>query len=168
MSAITVRSQMPGAFTPHPHERRAVEPHLMTLEIGFRHCDPAGIVFYPRCVEMVNDTVEHWFKHGLGVEFDVLHRVRGIAIPVVDLQCSFRIPGRLGESLVAALTVDRIGRTSLTLAVRFMSTGSRAEQRLSAKLTIVFVDIKTMQPIAIPSDLCRSIEALHDGDSTPD
>jgi acyl-CoA thioesterase FadM len=64
--------------------------------------------------------------------------------------------------------MDRIGRTSLTLAVRFMSSGSRVEQRLSAKLTIVFVDIRTMQPIAIPSDLYRSIEALYDGDSTPD
>ena len=27
-------------------------------DIGFRHCDPAGIVFYPRYFEMMNDAVE--------------------------------------------------------------------------------------------------------------
>ncbi|KAF5290196.1 hypothetical protein FQR65_LT20676 [Abscondita terminalis] len=50
----------------------------MNVEIGFRHCDPAGIVFYPRYAEMINDTVEHWFKHGLGMDFDCLHRPRQV------------------------------------------------------------------------------------------
>lgn len=137
-----------------------MQSHLMTIEVGFKHCDPAGIVFYPRYVEMISDTVEYWFKHRLGVEFDVLHRVRGLAIPIVDLHCSFKAPSRLGESLAAALTVDKIGQSALTLAVRLTSTGPEPTAKVSAKLTIVFVDIKSIQPINIPSDLRRSIEAL--------
>ena len=32
--------------------------------IGFKHCDPAGIVFYPRYFEMFNDCVEAFLTVG--------------------------------------------------------------------------------------------------------
>ena len=32
------------------------------IDIGFRHCDPAGIVFYPRYFEMMNDAIEIFFR----------------------------------------------------------------------------------------------------------
>ena len=127
--------------------------HQMPIEVAFRHCDPAGIVFYPRYVEMINDTVEHWFKHGLHVDFDTLHRIRGIAIPVVDLHCGFSAPSRVSESLVASLHVAQIGQRSLGLQVRLESAGDDRQLKLKAELTIVFVDMKTMRPIAIPDDL---------------
>ena len=34
-------------------------------KVLFRHCDPAGIVFYPRYFEMMNDTVEAFFGTAL-------------------------------------------------------------------------------------------------------
>ncbi|CPO21707.1 4-hydroxybenzoyl CoA thioesterase [Bordetella pertussis] len=36
------------------------EPFVSEVEVRFRHCDPAGIVFYPRYFEMINDFVEEW------------------------------------------------------------------------------------------------------------
>ena len=79
--------------------------HLMPLEISFKHCDPAGIVFYPRYVEMLNDVVEHWFQHALGCSFAQLHLERALAIPVADLHCGFIAPSRLGDALEAELQV---------------------------------------------------------------
>ena len=29
--------------------------------VRFQHCDPAGIVFYPRYFEMISQSVEEWF-----------------------------------------------------------------------------------------------------------
>ena len=31
-------------------------------DITFRQCDPAGIVFYPRYFEMMNDAIERFFS----------------------------------------------------------------------------------------------------------
>lgn len=31
------------------------------IQIEFNHCDPAGIVFYPRYFEMVNSVIENFF-----------------------------------------------------------------------------------------------------------
>lgn len=131
--------------------------YQMPIEVAFRHCDPAGIVFYPRYVEMINDTVEHWFKHGLSVDFDTLHRLRGIAIPVVDLHCSFSAPSRVSESLMAHLGVAKQGQRSLNLEFRLESAGADRQLKLKAELAIVFCDMQTMRPISIPDDLQAAI-----------
>ena len=44
-------------------------PFVSQVEVRFRHCDPAGIVFYPRYFEMINDFVEEWFDKGMGLPF---------------------------------------------------------------------------------------------------
>lgn len=127
--------------------------HHTTLDISFKHCDPAGIVFYPRYVEMVNDTVEHWFRHGLGCDFATLHEVRGLAIPVAELNVEFKTPSRLGDALDVDLVVERLGRSSATIRVTFRSVQAGEPARLIARLTIVFVDMAAKRPLEIPADL---------------
>jgi 4-hydroxybenzoyl-CoA thioesterase len=129
--------------------------HQTTLEIGFRHCDPAGIVFYPRYVEMLNDVVEHWFKHALGCDFATLHGSRGIAIPIVKLAVDFKAPAMLGDTLSADLVVDRLGRSSLLLCItlRDDKTAGAGGIKLAGYLTLVFVRMDGKRPIEIPDDL---------------
>jgi 4-hydroxybenzoyl-CoA thioesterase len=131
------------------------QAHLTELDISFKHCDPAGIVFYPRYAEMVNDVVEHWFKHGLGCDFATLHGPRAIAIPVVKLQMDFKSPGFLGETLAAELLVDRLGKSSLGLRIALRGRGAERDEalKLVADLTLVFVDMGAKRPLDIPSDL---------------
>ena len=38
------------------------QPFIKTEKIRFKHVDYAGIVFYPRFLEMLNDLVEDWFE----------------------------------------------------------------------------------------------------------
>jgi 4-hydroxybenzoyl-CoA thioesterase len=142
------------------------QAHHMELDISFKHCDPAGIVFYPRYTEMVNDVVEHWFKHGLGCDFAALHGPRGIAIPVVKLQMDFKSPGFVGETLVAELGVDRLGKSSLGLRVALRGRGSERDEalKLVADLTLVFVDMGAKRPLEIPLDLRAAAAKYRTGD----
>ncbi|MBL8378397.1 MAG: acyl-CoA thioesterase [Burkholderiales bacterium] len=136
------------------------EVHRTALEISFRHCDPAGIVFYPRYAEMINDVVEHWFKHGLGCDFATLHGPRAIAIPVVKLQIDFKNPGFLGETLEAGLVVSRLGTSSLSLDITMRGQGAAqaTDLKLVANLTVVFVDMGGKKAIEIPADLRAALE----------
>ena len=36
--------------------------YYRTIQVEFNHCDPAGIVFYPRYFEMTNSVVEIFFR----------------------------------------------------------------------------------------------------------
>ncbi len=126
------------------------------VRIRFRHCDPAGIVFYPRYVEIINDLVEEWFERGLGLSFHALHVERGIGTPTASLQCEFRAPSRWQETLRQTLWLQRLGRTSLQAVARF--EGPHGQLRLEAALTLVTVDMRSLRPTPVPEDLRASMQ----------
>ena len=104
-------------------------------EILFRHCDPAGIVFYPRFFEMMNDTVEAFFATRLDYHFSEMHRTAGI--PTAQIAAEFQAPSRLGDELVITLWVTRLGRSSLDLGY---AAHCGEEKRFTATSTVVFID----------------------------
>ncbi|MDF1726758.1 MAG: thioesterase family protein [Sulfitobacter sp.] len=104
-------------------------------KVKFKHCDPAGIVFYPRYFEMINDMVEAFFDDGVGVPFEDLHREGGI--PTAEISVKFARPSRHGDRLDIALQCYHLGRTSLGIEVRATCQG---EERFLSRSTLVLVD----------------------------
>jgi 4-hydroxybenzoyl-CoA thioesterase len=115
--------------------------------IRFQHCDPAGIVFYPRYFEMVNSVVEDWFAEGLGVSIRDMNRERHEGIPMVHIECDFLKPSLIGDVLLFELAVERIGRSSFSIVV---SAGLGREERLRARQTLVYVRLGPDRPVPIP------------------
>ena len=110
-------------------------PFTRKQQIKFRHCDPAGIVFYPRYFEMINDTVEVWFDESLGHSFADIHPQNGV--PTGQIQTRFTAPSRLGDELTITLEVQKVGTASLTLN---LTAKSADEPRFSAQATLIYVD----------------------------
>ncbi len=124
---------------------------LFPQKVLFRHCDPAGIVFYPRYFEMMNDCVEAFFDTALDMPFQTLHRTG--AVPTAKMTTTFQNPSRHGDLLTIALTVTRVGRSSLDLAFQ-ASAGT--EPRLSAASTLVHVD-ETGRPAPWPARVRQTL-----------
>ncbi|MDQ8031558.1 4-hydroxybenzoyl-CoA thioesterase [Bordetella genomosp. 1] len=133
-------------------------PFEAEVEVRFRHCDPAGIVFYPRYFEMINDFVENWFDKGMDLPFHTLHVERHIGTPLASVHCDFSAPSRWHERLRQVLEVRRIGGASFQADVRF--EGPDGQLRLSARLTIVTVDLRTMRAMPLPDDLRARMQAF--------
>lgn len=125
---------------------------LYPQKVLFKHCDPAGIVFYPRYIEMLNDVVEAFFIDELDTPFSEL--IRGNGVPTVKLDATFSAPSRLGDELVIALAVTRLGRSSVDLN---FDTHCAQELRFSANLVLVFVD-DNGKPTSWPTYMRRSIQ----------
>lgn len=106
-----------------------------SIPVEFNHCDPAGIVFYPRYFEMTNSVVENFFAEALDYPFARMMAERH-GIPTVRIEAEFRAPSRLGDRLGFALEVARLGRSSVGFALGAEAAG---EQRMAAKLTLVWV-----------------------------
>lgn len=134
-------------------------PHIVPFEIAFKHCDPAGIVFYPRYVEMINDTIEHWFKHALDVSFRELHAERRMGIPAINLNVDFKSPGRLGDPIVKHLYVEKVGRTSVGLRIEIKDARPPQAIKIVASMTIVFASLEGLQPVEIPADIRERLQA---------
>ena len=121
--------------------------------IGFKHCDPAGIVFYPRYFEMFNDCVEAFFDRGLGWDFATLHKE--FAIPTAEITTQFQRPLRLGEVLELGLSVTKIGRTSMGL----LFDGA---PNLRAQSSVVLVDLMG-KPTPWPDEIRPRLQEFMEG-----
>ena len=108
-----------------------------TEKIRFKHVDYAGIVFYPRFLEMLNDLVEDWFEEALDRPFSKIHETNGI--PTVDLKVQFKKAARLGETLTKKLWVINLGRSSINCGFRFED--EQGKTCLEGEVTLVNVAI---------------------------
>ena len=109
-----------------------------TVPIEFNHCDPAGIVFYPRYFEMMNSVVENFFAEAVGWSFARMHTggARN-GVPTVAINCSFMAPSRLGEKVTFTLVATGIGKSSLDVRITAAKDG---EVRLASDNTLVWID----------------------------
>jgi len=121
-----------------------------SAQVRFAHIDAAGIVFYPRYLEMLNGAVEDWCENALGVSFREMHHERQIGVPTVKLQVDFTAPSRLGDRLSIELTPRKLGRSSCNLDIRFACEG---EVRLQAQVVLVCMDLESQRSTAWPEDM---------------
>lgn len=106
-------------------------------KIRFQHVDYAGIVFYPRFLEMLNCLVEDWFEEALDRPFSKIHKTNGI--PTVDLKVQFKKAARLGEILTKKLWVKELKSSSVICGFRFED--EKGTTCLEGEVTLVNVSI---------------------------
>lgn len=136
-----------------------VNPAAFTVQrlVRFSDCDPAGMVFYPQYFVMLNALVEDWFTQGLQVDYAHLLGTRRIGLPMVSLQCEFKAPSRMGETIALQLRLLRQGARSLTLGVQCTGTAPQPVLRWSATLTVVTTSLDHDGAITIPPDVVQGI-----------
>lgn len=125
--------------------------------IRFSHCDPAGIVYFPRFFDLAHATMEDWLADGVGQGLPVLIGERRVGTPTVSIQCDFAKTLRIGDTLRFELRVTKLGNASVQLAYSG-TKGQGGEEHLSIRQTIVFMDLDAQRAIPIPSDLRQKIE----------
>ena len=106
------------------------------IPVEFNHCDPAGIVFYPRYFEMTNSVIENFFAEVLEYPYARITLQEHHGVPTVHLEADFRAPARLGERLTFTLTAERIVRASVTFALQAEAAGT---VRMQARLVLAWV-----------------------------
>ena len=123
--------------------------------VRFGHCDPAGIVYYPRYFEMLNALVEDWFTQGLGVDYAQLLGQRRVGMPTVHLIVDFKRISRMGDELTQHLCVRKLGRASLALAVEFDGLDGL---RVGFEQVLVCTSLETHATMTFPEDLRAALE----------
>lgn len=113
------------------------------IAIEFGHCDPAGIVFYPRYFEMLNATVEQFFAQELHWSFANIRAERGNGVPTVSVKVDFHAPSRVDDLVEFTLVLARLGGASATFDIR---ARCGAELRIAAELTLCWIEAGRAKP----------------------
>src|SRR6476469_9355114 len=110
----------------------ATEPGYIAVETYVRwgDCDPAGIAFYPRFFEWM-DQAPHLLARAMGVARDDMLPPRLLGFPLVGARAEFLAPARLDDRLEVRAWVTAVGRTSLALRHEIVRLG--AEEVLLAR-----------------------------------
>ena len=125
-------------------------------KVLFKHCDPAGIVFYPRYFEMMNDCVEAFFDEALNAPFEELHTSGGV--PTAQIQTRFTAPSRHGDHLILTLSIIAVGRSS----TEYQIVASCADQR-RFETTATLVNVDTCgKPTKWPDELGAKLRDFKD------
>jgi 4-hydroxybenzoyl-CoA thioesterase len=138
-----------------PNGPRKTCAYEAEIPVRFADCDAAGIVFYPRYLEMFNGLVENWFRDELQFSFTEIVTNRGWGLPTVHLEVDFVAPSRFDETLSATLTVRRVGTTSMGLEILFR--GQDNVDRVRGKVVLVLIDRAIQRAIPWPSELRERI-----------
>lgn len=120
-------------------------------KVLFKHCDPAGIVFFPRYFEMMNDCIEFFFDTCVGVPFETLHGTN--AVPMAQIETRFVRPSRHGDLLAFTMGFDHIGASSATYQ---MTAHCGSELRFETVATLVYVNANN-RPTAWPDGIKQKL-----------
>lgn len=89
-------------------------PELLTFEITFGDCDPAGIVFYPNTFRWMDATFQKLLrKHGGHAH--LCERLGAKGLGLVDASAQFQKPMRDGEQLCLRIATLEWSRRTLTI-----------------------------------------------------
>lgn len=123
--------------------------------IRFHHCDPAGIVFYPEYLVIIDELIEDWFTEGMRTSFAELHAKERVGIPAARIEVDFLAPSKIGDMLNLRLFVTRIGNKSFTLMVE---ASVDQKVRLRAVLVRVVASLDGLRSIPVPDSLRQKFQ----------
>ena len=152
--------------------RETAEPvHRMPVRVGWGDCDPAGIVYFPRFFELFHEAMETWFSDHLGTPYRDVIVGRKIGFPSVHTEADFAAPSAFGETLLVELRVEKLGRTSITLAYRVLDAlHPELVPRVTGRTVCAIMDLDPQsatfrRALELPADLRARIESFMRGEA---
>ncbi len=130
--------------------------HRVTRQVRFQHCDPAGIVFYPRYFELLEEIVSTWLAALTeeGGEAALLAASGGL--PRFErIDCRFSRPSLLGDHIDYTLAPSAVEAERLVVDYR-VTCGE--EERLAGTAVLRWYRF-TPEPAAVefPPELRRGL-----------
>jgi len=127
-----------------------------SVPVRFSHCDPAGIVYFPHYFDMFNGLIEDWYTQELGYDYADLIMGSQYGFPFVHIECDFKVPSRMGDIINLTLLVERIGRSSLRIAIVCHQNGI---ERLCARIVTAMMSLEARKAVPLPQALRDAIES---------
>ena len=86
-----------------------------TVRIEWAHCDPAGIVYYPRYFEMFDTSTHHLFERAGWKKIDLIREFEIIGYPMVDTRAKFIVASKFGDDIVIESSIAEFRNSSFDI-----------------------------------------------------
>jgi acyl-CoA thioesterase FadM len=126
----------------------AVQPYV----VRFQDVDAAGVVFYPRILELFHDAYVT-FLRAAGQPLEIALKTGSWAAPIQWAEAHFLRPMRFGDVVETAVVASRVVESELLLGFRTSLAGGKPAA--VGRTRAVFVDLATFRRTTAPPELER-------------
>ena len=137
-------------------------PFVTSRRVEFRDTDAAGIMHFASIMGLMEEAEHEFLRH---VHLPLFRPVEGgkISWPRVAAQCDFKSPARFEDVVDIHVSVQRIGKRSVTYAFALSCEGRPvADGTMTA--ACCFVGKDEIKPVEVPED----VVAILSGYTSPD
>lgn len=120
-------------------------PFVHRFRARYHECDAQGVVFNANHVAYVDVALTELWRAAFGSYSAMV--ADGFDVVVADVHAAFRAPVRFDDEVALALSIQRLGRTSMTTAWR---TSVGEQVCVEGEIVHVFVDPQALSPLPIP------------------
>jgi len=145
-------------------ELKPSRPHAFVdrREIRFQDIDAAGIIFYPRILEMFHDAYAAFLAHAGSPLRDVLRTDTWIA-PVRHAEADYFKPLRYADLVTVEICRAHVAETEATLGYRVARAEGNGEVCVVGQVVHTFVDRATFKRISMPEPVRRALLHIESG-----
>ena len=141
----------------HPREYPE-DAWVAKRSVRFSDCDPAGIVYTPRFIDLVNGVIEDLFVQRLRINYHGLIQ-DGVGLGYKSVDVDFFRPAQMGDNIEFIPLVEHIGRTSVIFSVHCVR---EIEEIMRCRLVMVTTGLNTHSARNIPSQVKTALIAYQE------
>jgi 4-hydroxybenzoyl-CoA thioesterase len=132
-----------------------VAAFVHSFTVRFSDVDHARIVYYPVFFHYFHVAFEELFRERMGASaYLELLDDKKIGFPAVHSECDYSSPLRFADQAETAITLDKMGTKSVTLAYRVSRVdGETRVLAASGKVTCAVTDLVAFRAVEIPDQL---------------
>jgi len=125
-------------------------PFTYKLRVRFNECDPQSVAFNANYLAYIDVAITDLYRQHFDGSYAEVMESNGVDVVVAEANLKFLAPARFDEEIEIAITVERLGSTSMEVSSLISRDG---EALATAELRYVFVDLKSWEKTPIPDPI---------------
>lgn len=130
--------------------------HEHFLEVRYYETDQMGIVHHSNYIRYFECGRTALLKD-IGLPMEKIEQA-GVMLPVISVECHYKYPAKLGDTLRVVSIMDEIPRAKLVIKSEIYNESGKL--LCNGEVGIGFIDATTRRPIRCPKDLAELFEIL--------
>lgn len=130
-----------------------MQQHKINLRVRYAETDQMGVVYHGNYAQYFEMGRVEWLRNK-GISYKELEK-SGIMLPVVSLTMNYRKPAVYDDELTVTTKLKYLG--GVKIEFDYEITNQQGDLLTTAHTVLVFVDMQTKRPVAVPDYLEKLI-----------
>ena len=124
------------------------------LDVRYYETDQMGIVHHSNYIRYFECGRTDMLKK-LGLPIEKIEEA-GVMLPVVSVECRYKVPARLGDTLRIVSSIDKVPMAKLVIRNEIYNPAGHLV--CEGSVTLGFIDSQSRRPVRCPSNLIAIFE----------